>query len=210
MVVLKESSYGLDSQLERIQLSLERNLEWINTVGSDNVVIFGQIQKIGNNKGTFNPNSHINKKDYDRTFFNDRKSAIIGFIPSETRTFDNGITSIDVDVVFTFNIKEVHDNTQNNTEKAILEGFDVLMKSGYLNVISNIKTGVNEVFNGFDLSKIKFNDMYPLFCFSISTNIIYANDLCVRSLKEKGILFTADNNTITADNNTITIDQIRI
>ena len=168
MIYAKTTVYGLDAQIKLIQTALDKLLPWSGTVE-----IYGKIQKTLRDEKVI-PEVYISGSDYKELFVNDKVSATIGFIVKDRVYLDIYKPNSKVDVVFTVNLEKIHANSTREDERCLIEAKNALKKTMLFNSISAIKTGIDEVFTGFDRDRIKHRDMQPWFVFSLETEITYS------------------------------------
>ena len=166
MIFAKTTPYGLDAQLKRVQNYLNSNLPWAGTLA-----IYGKIQPTLRDKEVI-PEVYISGKEYRDMFIDDKYSAEVGFIVKD-RTFENFKPVAKVDVVFTVDLSKIYATALREDELCLIDAKEALKKSMLINSITKIKTGIDEVFNGFDKDRIKHRDMQPWFVFSFETEISY-------------------------------------
>src|SRR3972149_1217820 len=143
MIYAKDNLYGLDAKINLIQRMLEKklSLKW----GS--LEIYGIIQENIKN-GNLIPEVYTENGEYKELFFDDKVPAQICFRVL-SRTVNNSSYTASVDVIFNTTLYGIHPNDNRETEKAMLEAYNVLLKCGYVNTISGIKEGISNVYSGF-------------------------------------------------------------
>ena len=122
-------------------------------------------------------------KDYEDVFYDDDGSATICFIVSDDdSTEDSIVYNTQVKVVFMVDLKKIF-NTEvdRNDAQAHADAVEALRNIATAQYsITGITKGIDNVFNGFDVSKIGFNDLQPLHCFSVNLNLqYYLTDKCL-------------------------------
>lgn len=172
MIYAKANTYGVDKKINLIQRYLDAK---IATLWGNNVHIYGRVQDtVKDGKQIAEVYDGI---EYINPFINDNQAATIAFI-EKTKSINVGKFTSQVDVVFTVLLPEIHSNTLREDEKAIMQAYAALKKSGYALTISGIKQGINDVFSGYDTSMIAYRDMQPWLVFSFQIEIDYTENLC--------------------------------
>lgn len=172
MIYAKANIYGVDKKINIIQRYLDAK---VYDIWGRNVHIYGRVQD------TVKDGRHIPEVfdgvDYINPFINDNQAATIAFI-EKTKSINTGKFTSQVDVVFTVLLPDIHNNTLREDEKAIMQAYTILKKSGYALSINGIKQGINDVFSGYDTSMIIYRDMQPWLVFSFEIEIDYTENLC--------------------------------
>lgn len=157
MIIALNQRYGLDVKLFKIQNYLDKKID---------AVIYGQLHENEKNNGRILEWSLLEKE----VFVDDKEGQIIGFRVLN-KSVDNytGIASIDC----------ISTLQTDNREFAEMKLYKTLANCGYVNSITNIKTGVNDVFSGLNNENINYRDIYPFHVFSYTIEVNYNYDLCI-------------------------------
>jgi hypothetical protein len=170
MIFAKTIPYGLDKSIKDLQSYMDNNL----TAWSGTRHIYGLLQKTERNGKTY-PEAYISGSTYKEVFIDDRIACSIGFIDNERET--NPYWMANVDCIFTVKLTDIYPlATTRENELALIYAENVLKPFVREDTIK-IKTGINDVFRGFDTDKIKHRDMHPWFVFSFNFDIIYDNNI---------------------------------
>ena len=172
MIYAKANTYGVDKKINLIQRYLDAKLA---TSWGNNVLVYGRVQD------TIKDGKQIPEVydgiEYINPFINDNQAATIAFI-EKTKSINVGKFTSQVDVLFTVLLPEIHSNALREDEKAIMQAYTALKKSGYALSINGVKQGINDVFSGYDTSMIIYRDMQPWLVFSFQIEIDYTENLC--------------------------------
>ena len=171
MIYAKAIPYGLDATIKRLQQHLDT---YLSLIWAGTFEIFGKIQRTETESGII-PEAYSSGNEYIQVFVNDNVACTIGFDLID-RTIDS-VKKATVDVIFTLNLEEIHEDTLRNDEKALLEAQKVIEKSGLTKVIL-VKEGIKEVFSNFQYENIKYRDMQPWQVFSFRCELMYFDNLC--------------------------------
>jgi hypothetical protein len=175
-IYLKNNAVGLDRKINKFMNSLNRSL---NIDGGWGIDIYHKIYKIQKDK-SYLPFSFKKTKDYSQRFLNDKVIGEIGFYPSSNRPLNINTISVDVDIIFSINIKKLNEGSlQREDERVILIAEQAVSKFA---TIKSIKTGISEVYYDFDIEKIRHRDMQPFLNFSFTININYKRMKCYELL----------------------------
>jgi hypothetical protein len=174
MIYAKTTTYGLESQIKRLQNWLNDKLTWLGTIE-----IYGKIQKT-NRDGRIIPEVYVSGNEYKNILINDNVSASVGFLIN-SKTIENSQKKANVDIVFTVNLVKIHENNYRDDEKSLIEAEKIINSSGITLVNGDIKEGIEQVFAGFDIENLKHRDMQPWYVFSLNCEINYNNDICLRN-----------------------------
>ena len=166
MIFAKTAPYGLDAQLKRLQTYLNAHLPWVG-----DLEVYGKIEPTLKDKAVI-PEVYVSGVEYREMFVNDKVTATVGFIVKE-RDFENNKPFAKVDAVFTVNLKKAYATNLREDELCLIDAKEALKKSMLVGSIGKIKTGIVDVFNGFDKERIKHRDMQPWFVFSFEIEIMY-------------------------------------
>lgn len=170
MIFAKTITYGLDTQVKRMQEYMDVNLGWTN------VNIYGLIQKTTKNNKIV-PEAYISEKDYKEVFLNDKVYGSVGFIETNREIFP--VKKSTIDVVFTVLLSKIYpSSTTRENELCMLQAERCLEYSGLIYNVTGLKQGIDDVFSGFNTDNIKHLDMHPWMVFSFEIELQYTDDSC--------------------------------
>lgn len=185
---LKNNLFGIDSTIQSIQIDLYNQLlsAWEGDIDG-----YGRVYKnINQRTNSFNVgNSYIPEwynslqKDYEDLYYNDNKSCVFCFIVGDRDTTEDSVLyTTDAKCVFMVDLSKIYSGSSERLDaKAHRDATEVLRNFGYNKFqINGIDKGIDSVFSDFDTSKVKFDDMHPLHCFSVNLNLeYYLTDKCL-------------------------------
>ena len=161
---------GVDSKIYNIQNLLNENL------GLQDVDFYGRVQKSITNDGKFVPEFHLNNSERKEVYYNDQiaKGGNVFFIDSDKHTVTQGGLFVSkIKIVFMLNLNLCYDLKDYKADTEVQDICVKLIQKSKMLEITELEKGLKNVFNGFDISKIKFNDMNPYHIFSINGNLKY-------------------------------------
>lgn len=161
----KTNPIGLDLQLFRIQKRIE-------SIGWNNIDIYGKLHINERNKGIKIIEAHVGSGEYKDVFVDDTKNAVFGFIVSDTRD-KLSMIKCNVKLICSCRVDKIYNTTETMDEEAISDVLKVISEYILLVNQNNIKTGLSSVFEGISIDKFKFRNVYPWFNFSISFILTY-------------------------------------
>lgn len=173
MVIASSDLYGIDKQIKLVQDYLEMSLA---EVWAGSIRIYGRAIETERN-GAKHLEFWDSKKDYLEMFINDKGSAVIGF-KVNTREVNNNRLKAIVDIIFTINITECLVTPNYLDEKAMMQAYKIVQNCGYVEGVTGLKVGIDEVFSGYETENIKHRDMAPFHIFSFTTQIEYFEATC--------------------------------
>lgn len=179
MIFVKENAVGIDVVINDIQIAVSKSLQWVNYNA------YHRIYKNETRTGTipefYRDITQATVGEYEEVYLNDNLDAS-SFIYKE----DN-IPAIDagrmfgtvLSMVFQVNLAKVEGvkDTRNDEEvhRLAIEAINGI-KYGK---VSNIITGISNVYSEFDTTQIKWDDMQPFHCFRIDIDVSYQYKCCV-------------------------------
>lgn len=218
MTFIKGITYGVETKIALIQQYIQSKLEWFTANGgalaNAQVLIFGKVYNnpIGEESqpevSALNSETKIadrwhDAKEYQDVLNSDKTAVQIAFHVTGRDIVANWAT---IDVIFSISdLGKVYDNNLYEDERAILDATRLLKECSLIEEVTDLKVGVEDVFEDFDFERRKYTDLAPFQIFSVTIETPYQEDSCkVRPLD----IWTADDKITTVDNNTVTIDQL--
>lgn len=169
-VYKKTNAAGLDLEINYL---IDRINNHINTNHSWDVDIYHKIYKEEKN-GNFYPYAFLSGKEYKEVFVNDKVNGEVGFLVGERRDVNISSITVPVTIIFSVNLDELDNGSlQREDEKVIATAQNAVFD--YRHELVEVKTGLKNVYSGFDTSKIRYGDMQPFLNFSFTINVIYKN-----------------------------------
>jgi len=123
-----------------------------------------------------------NTGNYEDVYYNDRKSCVFCFLISDKdETEDQILFKNKVKVVFMVDLKKIYPSEKERQDaKAQKDVIDILRNINGSYEINEIERGIDNVFNQYTTSKIRFNDLQPLHAFSVNIDLeYYLTDKCI-------------------------------
>lgn len=168
-VFAKDTTYGLETSVLRVQNLLNDNLPWL---GTNN--IYGIVFKNAK-KDDVIPEAWIGNsgREYKEVFCNDKATSQIGFIVLDRDIISKSAT---VKIIVTINLEKAYNSSIRDNERAYLD-FEKALKNSISFKDSVFNQGINDVFTGFRTNNIKYLDMQPFDCFSFELIMFYSSNL---------------------------------
>ena len=171
-VYKKDNAVGVDSKINEIIDHLDSEL---NNSRGWGINIYHRIYKESSNEGVL-PHAHLSAKDYKLVFNNDRVNGEIGFVLSDTREINSGISIVNCDIIFSLNIEKILGLSNTREDERLINAARQALSVYYP---SELKTGIKNVYSEFNTSKIIYADMQPFLNFSYNINLIYLENCTI-------------------------------
>jgi hypothetical protein len=184
------SAEGLSSAIQSIQEELYTALPkfWSGDIegfgkvyknvqnSSDNVPDYYKTSKI------FVPEVYNSlKSNYEDVFYDNSKSCVFCFLIDDKDTTDDRVLfTSKVKVVFMVDLSKIYPTYKERQDgKAQKDVVEILREINGDYEINEVQRGIDNIFNEYTTSKIKFNDIQPLHAFSINIDLnYYLTDKC--------------------------------
>ena len=171
-VYLKNNAIGVDKEINFIISDLNTKLNVKRNWGID---IFHKVYRDLDTIGVFVPYSFYSDNEYREVFLNDKTNGEVGFYLSQNREVSDFV-SVDCNIIFSVNLDKLDNGSlQREDERAIMTALSAIK---YKYEVSEIKTGLTNVFADFNTDRIRFRDMQPFLNFSFTVNINYKKNNC--------------------------------
>lgn len=154
MIIAIDNRYALDAKLYKIQQYLDAKL-------TDDVIIYGQLHENDRQQGKILEWSYEEKE----VFVDDRECMVIGFRVLSKTPGSGFLGTASIDCIVT-----TKTDNRELTEQTI---YKHLIKCGYLNDITGMKIGIDQVFTGLFNDNIRYRDIYPFHVFAFTVNVNY-------------------------------------
>lgn len=174
---LRTNIVGIDKPIQEIQTNLYDSLSEI--WGS--VTAYGRVYKNVSEDGNLPEWFDSTKQDYIDTFYDDNDVASICFLVSDDSETDDELVFVNnVKCVFALDLSRAYDTTERNDQEAKRDALQALRNADFnMFKITEVQTGVENVFNDYFIDKISYLNMQPYLCFSINFDLnYYINDKC--------------------------------
>ncbi len=167
---------GIDAVIKIIQTQLYSELLSLWDLSEDDLNGFGRVYKNLRNY-TKIPEVFVSKEnDYEDPFYDDNSSANFFFLENDnTTTDDQYVFQNKTKVVFALNLDDCYDGTDRLDAKAQRDVIRILRElpiSGKYS-ISGFETGLDNIFTGFSISRIKNDDLHPVHLFAVLIDLNY-------------------------------------
>lgn len=166
MIIKRNEITGIDAPILRIQKVLD-------SLGFADVLIYGRLYRNLNESGEYRAEAYVGRNEYKDVFIDDSHVGTIGVI-TRGRESVVSFNSAEIDVVFTINLEKLFGTSERYDEKLIEQYKSLLTENGFN--ITAVKTGVESVFDGYEIEPYRFRDMQPNLVFSLSTSIMFNDD----------------------------------
>jgi hypothetical protein len=169
-VFAKDTTYGLEVPVLKMQNLFESDLPWI---GTNNIYgIAFEAAKEDNIVLTAWVNEGINRREQPEIFNNDKVTSVIGFLPISRDVISKVAI---VQIICTIDLEKAYNANVRDNERAYLE-FQNIIEQRHKVSEGGFKRGIDDVFAGFRTDNIKYLDMQPFDCFSFEVEMSYPNN----------------------------------
>lgn len=168
---LQPNTSGIDCEIKAMQTSIYDALN----ADFDNVAGFGRVYRVPTeNKPIACVFDNGTTNDYKEIYLDDRNDVQFCFIDEERHKTSDGVVYIaPVKVVFWFNLSILGEGFRADAEAHRLVSV-ILDQEVYSEFqITGIEKGVENVFRGFETSKIIKADLHPYHLFSFNIDLSY-------------------------------------
>jgi hypothetical protein len=175
MIYLKETARGLDVPIQRFQEYLYGNIPEIWDIDIEaQYECFGRAYR--NQKGSgYVPELYTGKGNYRDAYFDDRKSALSFFGVEDVQKYDSVMLSAKVYLVFCVNLQKLYPDVKHRADEEAHR--DIINLSGKrFGEFTELVTGIDSVFKGYDTKQIKYRDMHPWHCFRLNYTVKYTDE----------------------------------
>jgi hypothetical protein len=174
MIIAKLNPVGLDERIALIQKALHDGLEqkgWTNYYAYERVYI--NPQKILNQTSNI-PELYNGNNNYREVYYNDKHNAESYFITPNTRSVESDYVSVSLGVIFQLDLSKIYPDIDHRAdEEAHNDVMNVLTKISYIGNVTEIVTGVENVYSGLDTDSVQLTDMQPCHVFRINFTTQY-------------------------------------
>jgi hypothetical protein len=168
-----DSTVGIDTVIQAVQTDLYNYLStrWQGTLNG-----YGRIYKNTDADGNVLPEWYEGSNEYTEVYYNDANAGNFFFIDTdEHSTEDEQVFTTTLNCAFMVDLGEIlPDETHRADSKAQRDVVEAIrtISNGRVTV-TGIKTGIDNVFSGFDRSGIRFTDVHPLHSFAVVLKVSY-------------------------------------
>jgi len=208
-LILKTSPVGIDTVINNINYLVFKELEWLSTGTSSPVNYTAYHRALKNPRNgeivpeVYEIDTVTRRGEYSEVLYNDSVDASSFFYVDDNQTpIDNGLLfNTTVSMVFQVDLSVVADNIKHRGDAEIHRIVINAINKGIYGKVSNLVTGIPNVYSEFDQSQIEFTDMHPFHCFRVDVDVNYQFGCCVdgcglHPLEENSFLQTVSNGYI--------------
>jgi len=180
MLVLKTEAIGVDYVIDKMQKHLDKKLIDVFTNWNSYHRAYKNPKKI-EGREVIIPEVYTSSGEYFECFFDDSVAISSFFIVDDTRSFENGNSKFNFSIIFQSKLNEVFPDILHRADEETITKITTAIKSSiYRQYLSDIKTGITEVYREFGRSQVTFDDMsYFHVCRFDFTNVLYnSSDVC--------------------------------
>jgi len=175
-LIQKIAPVGVDRDIDRINEHIFNELDWESISGVTheanhraylNKIVDGNLRI----PELFNPAT----KDYEESYFNDNVAASSFFITDDTRTGSRKY-KITVSIIFQLKLEEIFPLINHRAdEEAHVDVLNALEDNPTGAKIIGLVTDIDKVYEGLNVSNIKFTDMQEFHVFRVDMDLNYEN-----------------------------------
>lgn len=175
MNYLKENTTGIDTPIKGLQVYLYDNI--VDSFGLNKFDAYGRVYRNKKNSKVI-PEYYVKKKEYKSVLLDDRKDGIMFFSPSDTAQVNGNSLIQDCDILFTVNLSKICCDEGRQDEEFRQRVLFLLNNYTRRQEVTQIQTGLNNVYRDYDGVADYFKDMQSFHHFKITLNIRFSNNNC--------------------------------
>tara|TARA_R110000737_G_scaffold116429_2_gene149132 strand:- start:4 stop:579 length:576 start_codon:yes stop_codon:yes gene_type:complete len=183
-------SEGLSAAIQTIQKELYNALP---SFWSGDIEGFGKVYKNIENSSDNIPTYYKSSKifipevynsikgNYEDVYYNNSKSCVFCFlIDDKDSTIDEIVFTNNVKVVFMVDLSKIYPlQNERQDAKAQKDAVQALRDISGEFIVNEVQRGIDNIFNEYTTSSMRFNDLQPLHAFSINIDLnYYLTDKC--------------------------------
>lgn len=164
---------GIDTVIEKIKDNL---YEALGLVWTGEIDAYGRVYKNVDSSNRVKPERYAGNGDYKEVFLNDKIAAAFFFLTNDRETTDDEMVFVSpTKIVFMVHLGRVYPSkTGREDELAHADVMDIVREHTYQNFeITGLQKGLRQVFQGLDISQMKYADIHPYHCFSVDIDLQY-------------------------------------
>lgn len=159
---------GIDKEIQLIQTALFDKLGWTP------IDVFGRVHKNQSKEKGLVPEFYLGKSEYRDVFTNDLKAANIFFIDNDNHTTENRMFYYStVKIVFMVDLKKVKPSIVHRADMEVEIDALKIVKRHRMFQVDGFEKGIETVFKGFNIEKVKLLNMQPFHVFAITGKLKY-------------------------------------
>ena len=201
-LILKESPVGIDTVINNINNIVFDELDWLSTNENPvNYTAYHRALKNPKNGGlvpeVYEIDTSTRTGEYTEVLYDDYLDASSFFyVDDNINSSDdvNRMFTTTLSMVFQVDLSVVAENIKHRGDAEIHRVVVNAINKGIYGKVTNVATGIANVYSEFDQSQIEFTDMHPFHCFRVDIAVNYEFDCCVDGcgLNNLGALQTVD------------------
>ncbi len=162
---------GIDCNIQDMQITLYDGLLAKDSISE--VEGFGRVYKNNTENGAI-PEYYLSDGNYKELYLDNNWNVSFSFIVGDNHRTEDGIVYIaPVKIVFWFNLKKL-----DSTKRADAEAHRIvseIIENEFTNTYqpTGLETGIENVYRGFRVDQIKYDDMQPFHVFSYNMDLTY-------------------------------------
>ena len=186
---------GLSLEIQSIQEELYSKLPDLWSVSGGEIEGFGKVYKNIQNSSDDIPTYYKSSKifvpeiydsiieNYKDVFYDTSKSCVFCFLTGDKdTTTDNLLFTSQVKIVFMVNLSMIYPGyalVERQDSRAQKDVVEILRKINGNYKINEIEKGIDNIFNEYTTTGIRFDDLHPLHVFSVNIELdYYLTDKC--------------------------------
>lgn len=182
MLILKTNPVGVDVPVDRLQKLLYNGIAGIDPVTwvANGYESYHRAYKNENNEGTsgLRPEVYDANNEYKEVFFDDNFSATSFFLADNTLNSPDGhLYQTEISIIFQLRLNELYPAiTHRADEEAHNEVLVKLENNPWSYTVSQVITGIPQVYEDLNVDKVRYDDMHPKHVFMVKMSIEYSQD----------------------------------
>lgn len=186
-LILKNSPVGIDTVINNINKLVYDDLDWLSTnYNSVHYTAYHRALKNPNGQGglipeVYNIDTVTRRGEYSEAFYDDSLDASSFFYVDDNQsTIDNGrMFNTTLSMVFQVDLSIVASAIKHRGDAEIHRVVVNAINKGIYGKVSNVVTGIQNVYSDFEQSQIDFTDMHPFHCFRVDIDVNYEFQCCI-------------------------------
>tara|TARA_R110001592_G_scaffold313185_1_gene588561 strand:- start:134 stop:793 length:660 start_codon:yes stop_codon:yes gene_type:complete len=186
-LILKNSPVGIDTVINNINKLVYDDLNWLSTnYNPIHYTAYHRALKNPNGQGglipeVYNIDTVTRRGEYSEVFYDDSLDASSFFYVDDNQsTIDNGrMFNTTLSMVFQVDLSIVASAIKHRGDAEIHRVVVNAINKGIYGKVSNVVTGIQNVYSEFEQSQIDFTDMHPFHCFRVDIDVNYEFQCCI-------------------------------
>ena len=166
-LILKTIPRGVDIPINSLQNLLYTELDLLSYES------YPRVYKNPDVNGLTMPESYVGNKDYKEVFFDDKFSLTSFWLADDNRSVSE-FTTTTISVVFQVLLDELYPTIPHRAdEEFIRDIYNILYNSPRDYDLTNVITGIDNVYSEFDTSQVTWDDMSNFFVCRFDLEAVY-------------------------------------